>query len=117
MAKRHPAAAWSTPAWRFSRAGWPDRRFGEFRLPHRRTAQRPERDAAAEIEQDRQQEGEAVAAEAVENPSRAPGAGGGADATADRNDAEDRAELAAGKEVGGLGGERRASGAPGQAEK
>ena len=62
-----------------------DRRLAQFLpgaggavrfLPHGRAAQSPEGDAAADVEQDRQQKGEPIAAREIEDPPRAPGAGG-----------------------------------------
>ena len=63
--------------------------------PRRRPAQRPEGDAAAHIGGDREREGQLVAAGEVEDQARRPRAGGRADAAADRDHAEDGAELAA----------------------
>ena len=85
--------------------------------PRRRAAQRPERDDAAGIGHDRGDEGDAVAAGQIVDPPGAPRADRRADAAADRDDAEDRAELASGKQIGGLGGDRRAARPPGQPEK
>src|SRR5262249_56279680 len=78
----------------------------------RGTAQRPERDAAAEIRADGEDEGEAIAPRDVEDESGAPRTGGRADARADGDDAEDGAQVAPGEEIGGLGPARPPPPAP-----
>src|SRR5499433_2863660 len=85
--------------------------------PARGTAQRPERDAAAEIGRDGEEEGDAVAPGDVEDESGAPRAGGRADARANGDDTEDGAQVAAGEEIGGLGGDGGAARAPCKAEE
>ena len=57
-------------------------------------AKRPEGDAAAQVGRDGEQERDAVAAREIEDPSRRPGAHRGSDARADRDDAEDGAQMA-----------------------
>ena len=58
-----------------------------------------------------------VAAGQVEDGAGAPGADRRPEAAADRDDAEDCAELRPGKQIGGLGGDRRAARTPGQPEE
>src|SRR5499427_8266057 len=83
----------------------------------RGTAQRPERDAAAEIRADGEEEGEAIAPRDVEDEASAPRTGGRADARADGDDAEDRSQVAAGEEIGGLGRDGGAARAPREPEE
>src|ERR1700728_4229885 len=82
----------------------------------RGTAQRPEGYASRDIEHDRKAERDPVAAGGVEHEASQPGAARGADAGADGDDAQDRAEVWAGKQIGCLGGNRGSPCAPGQAE-
>src|SRR5262245_4832710 len=58
-----------------------------------RPAEKPEADAAHQIRGDRAQEGQAVAPRQVEDEAAAPAPDGGADAGADRDHAEDGAEM------------------------
>src|SRR5262247_788370 len=88
-----------------------------YHLPRRRPAQRPERRAADQVGNDRRHEGEPIAAGHVEDPSGTPGAHGRADAGADRDHTEDRAEVRARKEIRGLRGDRRAARAPRETEE
>src|SRR5262249_39000328 len=87
------------------------------RVPRRRPSQQPERDAAAGVEDDREREGDAVAAGHVEGEPGEPRAERRADAGAHGDGAEDGAELRAGKQVGGVRGDRRSARAPGKPEE
>src|SRR5262245_3390286 len=83
----------------------------------RRTAQRPERDAAAEIGGDGEEEGDAIAPGDVEDESGAPRTGGRADARANGDDTEDGAQMSPGEEIGSLGSDGGAARAPREAEE
>src|SRR5947207_1428361 len=61
--------------------------------------------------------GDAIAAREIVDPPGAPRSDRRSDAAADRDDAEDRAELAPRKQIGGLRGDRRAACPPSQPEK
>src|ERR1700686_4813514 len=87
------------------------------RPPHRRPAQGPECDDAAQIGGDREAERDPVAAGRIEDPAPAPRAERGPQTAADRDDAEDRPELGPRKQIGGLRRDRRAARPPSQPEK
>src|SRR5512132_1216358 len=90
---------------------------GSYRHAARWIAERPEGDAAAQVRRDGEEEGKAIAAGDVEDPSRGPRARRRADARADGDHAQDGSEVAAGEKIRGLGRDGRSPRAPGEAEE